>query len=118
MDAIAEAMKARWFTPAFNQSNPAEVKRITDQVREATVEGYTSCCAALRDMDQREAIKTISNPVLVVIGANDIATTPAMGEIMVQNIPGAQKAVIPARISPMSNHPRIQQGCLDLPGAA
>lgn len=95
MGAIAEAMKARWFTPGFNQSNPAEVKRITDEVREATVAGYTGCCAALRDMDQRESIKSISNPVLVVIGADDIATTPAMGEIMVRNIPGAKKAVIP-----------------------
>ncbi|WP_284177314.1 3-oxoadipate enol-lactonase [Rhabdaerophilum sp. SD176] len=95
MGAIAEAMKMRWFTPAFNQSNPGEVARITDQVREATVTGYTACCAALRDMDQREAIKSISNPVLVVIGEKDIATTPAMGEIMVSNIPGAKKAVVP-----------------------
>jgi 3-oxoadipate enol-lactonase len=95
MKAIAEAMKLRWFTPGFNQSNPAEVARITGQVAEASVTGYTACCAALRDMDQREAIKAISNPVLVLIGENDIATTPAMGEIMARNIPGAKKAVIP-----------------------
>ena len=95
MKAIAEAMKLRWFTPGFNQSNPAEVARITGQVAEASVTGYTACCAALRDMDQREAIKAISNPVLVLIGENDIATTPAMGEIMARNIAGAKKAVIP-----------------------
>jgi len=96
MDAIAEAMKLRWFTKRFNESNPAEVARITDQVREATVAGYTACSGAIRDMDQREAIKSITNEVLVLIGGEDPATVPAMGELMVSNIPGAKKAVIPA----------------------
>lgn len=96
MGPIAEAMKLRWFTPRFNQSNPAEVARITDQVRAASAVGYSACCGAIRDMDQREAIKMITNPVLVLIGAEDPATSPAMGEIMAAHIPGAKKVVIPA----------------------
>lgn len=94
MDPIAEAMKLRWFTKAFNESNPAEVTRVTDMVRQASPAGYAGCCAAIRDMDQRESIKGIANPVLVLIGDQDPATTPAMGEIMARNIPGAQKVVI------------------------
>lgn len=96
MAPIAEAMKLRWFTRRFNDANPAEVTRITDQVRAASPVGYAGCCAAIRDMDQREAIRSITNPVLVLIGAEDPATSPEMGEIMVRNIPGAQKAVVPA----------------------
>lgn len=96
MGAIAEAMKPRWFTKRMNDANPAEVSRITDQVRRTTVVGYTACCGAIRDMDQRESIRAITNPVLVLIGAEDPATPPVMGEILVRNIPGAQKAVIPA----------------------
>jgi 3-oxoadipate enol-lactonase len=96
MGAIAEAMKPRWFTQRFNASNPAEVSRITDQVRKASVVGYTACCAAIRDMDQREAIRSVTNPVLVVIGAEDPATSPAMGEIIARNIAGAKTAVVPA----------------------
>lgn len=96
MGPIAEAMKLRWFTQRFNTENPAEVARITDQVRRATPAGYAACCGAIRDMDQREAIKSITNPVLVVIGAEDPATSPAMGEIMVRHIPGAKKAVVQA----------------------
>ncbi len=96
MGPIAEAMKLRWFTPRFNEKNPAEVTRITDQVREATVTGYTACGGAIRDMDQREAIKSITNEVMVLIGGEDPATVPAMGELMARNIPGAKKAVIPA----------------------
>lgn len=96
MGAIAEAMKPRWFTKRMNDANPAEVSRITDQVRRTTVVGYTACCGAIRDMDQRESIRSITNPVLVLIGAEDPATPPVMGEILLRNIPGAQKAVIPA----------------------
>jgi 3-oxoadipate enol-lactonase len=47
-------------------------------------------------MDQRESIRGITNEVLVLIGAEDPATTPAMGDLMARNIPGARKAVIPA----------------------
>lgn len=96
MGPVAEAMKLRWFTARMNKERPEEVARITDQVRIASVEGYTGCCAAIRDMDQREAIRSVTNPVLVLIGAEDPATPPAMGEIMVRNIPGAKKAMIGA----------------------
>jgi 3-oxoadipate enol-lactonase len=104
MDPIAEAMKLRWFTRGFNETNPAEVTRVTDMVRQASPAGYSGCCAAIRDMDQREAIRGITNPVLVLIGAEDPATTPAMGEIMAQNIPAAKKVIIPgAHISNCEN---------------
>jgi 3-oxoadipate enol-lactonase len=96
MAPIAEAMKLRWFTKSFNEANPAEVTRVTDLVKLASPAGYAGCCAAIRDMDQREAIKGITNDVLVVIGDQDPATTPAMGEILVEHIRGARKAVLPA----------------------
>jgi 3-oxoadipate enol-lactonase len=96
MDPIAEAMKLRWFTKSFNEANPADVTRVTDMVRKASPSGYAGCAAAIRDMDQRESIRGITNEVLVLIGAEDPATTPAMGDLMARNIPGARKAVIPA----------------------
>lgn len=96
MDPIAEAMKLRWFTKRFNEANPAEVTRVTDQVKRATPAGYAGCCAAIRDMDQRESIKSARNPVLVVIGSQDPATTPAAGEIIAANIRGAKTLVLDA----------------------
>jgi 3-oxoadipate enol-lactonase len=96
MGAIAEAMKLRWFTRRFNDSHPGEVARVTDQVRRASVTGYAACCGAIRDMDQRETIKSITNPVLVVIGAEDPATVPAAGDLIARHIPGAKKAVLSA----------------------
>jgi len=96
MDALAEAMKLRWFTARCNAENPAEVTRVTDMVRNAALEGYIGCACAIRDMDQRESIKTISNPVLVLIGVQDPATPPAHGELMARAIPGALTAYVDA----------------------
>jgi 3-oxoadipate enol-lactonase len=96
MASVADAMKLRWFTAGFNETNPAEVNRVTDMVRAAALEGYIGCACAIRDMDQRESIKGITNPVLVLIGTQDPATPPAHGELMAQAIPGAQTAYVPA----------------------
>jgi 3-oxoadipate enol-lactonase len=41
-------------------------------------------------MDQRESIRGITNPVLLISGAHDPATTPAMMELMKERIKGAQ----------------------------
>ena len=47
-------------------------------------------------MDQRESIKAIRNPVLVIIGAKDPATKPADGEAIVASIMGARKCLLDA----------------------
>lgn len=94
MAPIAEQMKLRWFTRRFNETNPAEVAQMTDQLRRVNPAGYAACCAAIRDFDLREAIKSITNPVLVVIGAEDVATPPAMGELIARSIPGAKTLVL------------------------
>jgi len=96
MAPIAEAMKLRWFTKGFNEANPAEVARVTSMVEKANPAGYSACAAAIRDMDQREAIKGITNPVLVVIGDFDPATVPAAGELMARHIRGAKTLRMPA----------------------
>jgi 3-oxoadipate enol-lactonase len=47
-------------------------------------------------MDQRDAIKAIRNPVLLISGAHDLATTPAMMQLMRERIPGAHWASLDA----------------------
>ena len=56
--------------------------------------GYVGCCAAVRDMDERDQLGTIEASAFVVIGAHDPSTTPEMGQYIVERIPGAQKAVL------------------------
>jgi 3-oxoadipate enol-lactonase len=79
----------RWFTKNFQEANPNEVSRIGDMIETTSAEGYMACCAAIRDMDQREAIRGITSPVLVIAGAHDNATPTAQGRLIAENIAGS-----------------------------
>jgi 3-oxoadipate enol-lactonase len=64
-----------------------------DQVRATLLAtspvGYIACCAAVRDMDQRQAVSAIRQPTLVISGAEDQATPPADGRFLAEQITGA-----------------------------
>jgi 3-oxoadipate enol-lactonase len=94
MAAISEAVVERWFTPDFRAREPVEVDRIRAQILATPPAGYVGCCAAIRDMDERDRLGTIEAPVLVVAGAHDPATTPEQAQYLVEHIPGAQKSVL------------------------
>jgi 3-oxoadipate enol-lactonase len=96
MEGVVEGVVERWFTPRFRQADPGETARIRAMILSTKPAGYAGCCAALRDMDQRDGLGTIVAPTLVVIGAQDVATPPARGEYIAERIPGAQKAVLDA----------------------
>jgi pimeloyl-ACP methyl ester carboxylesterase len=56
--------------------------------------GYAGCAEAIAVMDQRDAIAAITAPTLVIAGAEDPATPPAMGALLARAIPGATLAVV------------------------
>jgi 3-oxoadipate enol-lactonase len=90
MAAIVDATIERWFTKDFATRAPAVVADVKTMIAATPAEGYCGCCAAIRDMDQREAIRGIVNPVLLISGDHDPATTPAMMRLMQERIPGAR----------------------------
>ena len=96
MEATVEPTVTRWFPAAFHASSPAAIDRMRAMIRRVPLEGYLGSCAAIRDMDQRESIRAVRNPVLVLIGEKDPATTPEAGRAIHATIPGAQLALIDA----------------------
>jgi len=58
--------------------------------------GYVACCAAVRDMDQRDEVDAIASPTLVIVGTRDGATPPADGRFLAERIPGARLAELDA----------------------
>ena len=90
MAAIVDATIERWFTKGFVERAPKEIAAIRKMIAATPAAGYCGCSAAIRDMDQRENIRGITNPVLLISGAHDPATTPAMMELMNERIKGAQ----------------------------
>jgi 3-oxoadipate enol-lactonase len=89
MRAVAAGIVERWLTPAYRASHPAETAAVLRMLEEASPEGYVACCAAVRDMDQRQNLQNVKVPALVLAGAHDPAILPADGQFLAKHIPGA-----------------------------
>lgn len=80
----------RWFTKRFQEADRPAVARIVKMLETTPPEGYAACSAAIRDMDQHEAIRSIANPVLVIAGSHDGSTPPERGRAIAAAIPNAK----------------------------
>lgn len=90
MHAVTDAVIGRWFTPRFREQSPEGVGKVRQMLLETSVPGYAACCAAIRDMDQRDSIKQIGKQTLVISGSTDPATPPADGKLIAGGIAGAK----------------------------
>jgi 3-oxoadipate enol-lactonase len=94
--AIADMVINAWLTQGFQKSHPDTASRMKEMMIATPVEGYLACCAAVRDMDHREIIKSIKNPTLIIAGSKDPATNVAAAEFIRDNIPGSKLAIVEA----------------------
>jgi 3-oxoadipate enol-lactonase len=90
MEAIVDGTLQRWFSPAWLAIKPTSLGDVRKMILATPALGYAGCCAAIRDMDQREAIRQITNPVLVISGAQDPATPPAAAKQIHESIRGSK----------------------------
>lgn len=86
MQPVVEPTLERWFTPEFRASSPEKVDRIRQMLLATDPIGYAACCAAVRDMDQRESIKAIASRTLVICGSRDPGTGPDHARLLVDAI--------------------------------
>jgi 3-oxoadipate enol-lactonase len=94
MEAIADSVVVRWFTPELPREEPETVARFRAMLVAIPPEGYARCCEALAAWDTREQITAISAPTLVVAGAEDPATPVEHAELLASRIPGARLHVL------------------------
>lgn len=90
MEAIADAVVARWFTDDFADAEPDTVRRMRDQIASTPPEGYAGCCEAVAAWDAVDRLGGITVPTLVVSGVEDPATPPEHQQILADGIPGAR----------------------------
>jgi 3-oxoadipate enol-lactonase/4-carboxymuconolactone decarboxylase len=97
MAAISEMALGRFFSPEFLARSKPEVSSIRSVLLGTTSEGYTGCCAALRDFDSTAELWKIKIPTLVITGENDVST-PLTGnaDALLRNIAGARLVRLPA----------------------
>jgi 3-oxoadipate enol-lactonase len=67
MEAIADAVVGRWFTPRF----PGDRARWRAMLVATPPEGYARCCEAIAAMDLREELRAIRVPTTMILGRHD-----------------------------------------------
>lgn len=90
MKAVSGMVVERWFTPEFRRASPDRVAWAENMLENSPPEGYARSCAAIRDMDQRQAVTRIELPTLVIAGAKDLSTPPAEGRLLAEEISHTQ----------------------------
>ncbi len=96
MKSVAAVVIERWFTPAFRASSPEKVAWTQGMLENSPPEGYAACCAAVRDMDQREAVAQIKVPTLVIYGGSDSVIPATETHFLADQIPGAAEVELAA----------------------
>ena len=95
MEPLAQPTLERWFTEPFRRSNPAAVDAIRKLILATPVAGYAGCCHALPKINVTARLKEIKCPILVIVGADDPGTPPAMAREIHENAPGSKLVVLP-----------------------
>ncbi len=95
MQAVVDATINRWFTSAGQQRLPERVETVRRMVFHTPVQGFCASCEAIRDMDQREAIASITLPTLVMVGEHDQGTTVSHAEFIHRQIASSKLRIIP-----------------------
>jgi 3-oxoadipate enol-lactonase len=96
MQAVAGGVIERWLTPVFRSSHAEEAQAALTMLEAANPQGYVACCAAVRDMDQRQTLGSIRLPCLALTGTYDPVTPPTDAQFLKESIPGAKYAEVAA----------------------
>ncbi len=94
MEAVVDATVDRWFTGSGQLRLSEAVDRIRTGILATPAAGFCACCEAIRDMDQRESVRTITAPTLVLVGEHDPSTPVAAAQLIHERITGSKLEVL------------------------
>jgi len=91
VEAIADSVLARWFTPAMADEDVAASR---EMLIGTPAEGYAAACEALARWDFRDRVGKIRTPTLVIVGGADPVTASSDVELLTGGIPNARLVVL------------------------
>ncbi len=94
VEVIADQVVERWLTPEFAAPRPDVRAKLRAMLAASPPEGYAHCCGAIERMDLRHELSNIRARTLVISGAGDLATPPAVQAEIASRIPDARHEVI------------------------
>jgi 3-oxoadipate enol-lactonase len=84
----------RWFTEPFRAAHPVLMQQAMQWVLDTPSQGYAACCQAIALLDTTARLSQIKVPVLIIVGAQDLATPPAASELIHAQIQGSRLLVL------------------------
>lgn len=102
--AVADAVVARWITPARAEAEPELVAELREMVLGTATEGYAAACDALSGWDNRADLGRITCPTLVVAGDEDPSTPPEVLREIADGVPGSTFVTL----SPAAHVPTVE----------
>lgn len=95
-EAVIAEMLPKLLAPARYDRDPQLVALVRSMISAAPVPGIIGALTAIAErQDSSDLLRNIGIPALVVVGADDVLTTPADAERMAKGIAGAELVVIP-----------------------
>jgi pimeloyl-ACP methyl ester carboxylesterase len=95
MGAVLDTAIGRMFPPAFAEKNRKLIEERKTALSKVDAGCFARACLALASMDLATEVEKIRNPTLVLCGALDQTTPPALARALAAKIPGARYEEIP-----------------------
>ena len=95
MAAVLDTAIARMFPPEFAAANPGVIEERKRALAAVEPQCFARACLALAELDLASKVKDIKNSTLVMCGALDQTTPPALARELAAIIPGARYEEIP-----------------------
>ena len=115
---MVEPTIERWFTKDFLESGDSIIDEIKTQIANTPVNGFCGWAAAIRDLALSAHLPKITAPTLVMVGADDVGTPPAMSQEIAGLVPGAQLQVVEnaSHMLPLQQPDRFIESLIDFLG--
>ena len=113
MAAVTDMVLGRFFSDAFRATHSEAVETVRTGLLALSVEGYTGCGAAIRDMDLLDRLPDVVAPTLVIGGLKDVSTPlEGHGDRIVSAIPGARAMMLDTAHLPCLEDPMAFAGAV------
>jgi pimeloyl-ACP methyl ester carboxylesterase len=90
MQAVLDTAIDRMFPPDFVAANPAVIEARKRALGAVDPQCFARACLALAGLDLGDRLAAIRDPVLLMCGADDRTTPPALARELAARIPGAR----------------------------
>jgi 3-oxoadipate enol-lactonase len=94
LGSVVDATMGRWFTERMHAERPDVVRGFATMLARTPVAGYVGGCRAVRDGDLRADDARIRCRTLIVSGAEDPSTPPALGAELRDAIAGSELVIV------------------------